>query len=119
MAEDKVHIGLNLEANNVADLLEESDFFEDRLAIAKFALAYAIKNKFDEDLENLKVSDSGGTKWNVGSVDNDQYLKSVVNSLYPDVETPYRQVELLMNNGLIKIGEVIDREGLHNISNLM
>ena len=119
MGEDKVNIGLNLEANKIADLLEEADFFEDRLTIAKFALAYAIKNNYDQDLENIRVGDSGGTKWNIGSVDNDQYLKNLIMSLYPDVATPYRQIELLMNIGLIKIGEVISREGLHNVSDLM
>lgn len=119
MGEDKVNIGLNLEANKVADILEEAGFFEDRLTIAKFALAFAVKNNYDEDLDDIKVGDSGGTKWNIGSVDSDQSLKNLIMSLYPEIESPYRHIELLMNAGLLKIGEVISKERLHRISDLM
>jgi len=119
MAEDKVNIGLSIEANKVADLLEESGFFEDRLTIAKFALAFAIKNGIDSELAEYKLGEAGGTKWNIGSVDNDQYLRELIISLYPDVDTPYRYIEALMNKGLLMMGEVIKAEGLNKISKFM
>lgn len=119
MSEDKVNIGLSVEANRVADRLEETGYFEDRLSIAKFALAYAVRNNLDSDLSSYRVGESGGTKWNIGSVDNDQYLRDLINSLYPDGETPYRYIEALMNKGLLSIGEIINRDGLNKISVFM
>jgi hypothetical protein len=134
MAEDKVNIGLSVDASKVADTLEETNYFEDRLAIAKFALAYAIRNGLDKNvadfkvgeasgtqwnIADFKVGEAGGTKWNIGSVDSDQYLRTLMMSLYPESETPYRVIEVLMNNGLLAIGEIIKTEGLNKISKLM
>ena len=90
MPEDKINIGLSIEASKIADELEETDFFEDKLTIAKFALAYAIRNGLDSNLSDYKVGEGEGTKWNIGSVDNDQYLRDLIVSLYPEAEAPYR-----------------------------
>jgi hypothetical protein len=119
MAEDRINIGLSIEASKIADKLEETGYFEDRLAIAKFALAYAIRNGLDADLADYRVGDGGGTKWNIGSVDSDKYLHSLILSLYPGTETPYRYIEALMNKGLLGIGEKIATEGLGKISKFM
>ena len=117
--EDKVNIGLSLEASKIADKIEETSFFEDRLSIAKFALAFAVKSGLDDKLIEFRIGEAGGTKWNVGSVDNDQYLRDLIVSLYPECETPYRYIEALMNKGLLKIGERINHEGLGRISSYM
>jgi hypothetical protein len=119
MAEDKVVIGLSLEANKIADILEETGYFEDKLSIAKFAFGYAIKNGFDLEISEYKIGEPGGTKWNIGSVDNDQYLREFIVSLYPETDTPYRHVEALMNAGLISIGKFIEENRLNRISDLM
>jgi hypothetical protein len=119
MAEDKVNIGLSIEASKIADILEETGYFDDKLTIAKFALAYAVRNGLDDNLAEYKVGEAGGTKWNIGSVDNDQYLRDLIVSLYPDSETPYRIIEALMNKGLQSIGAIIAKEGLSKISKLM
>lgn len=108
MTEDKVNIGLSIEANRIADALEETRYFDDKLTIAKFALAYAIKNDIDKNLADYKVEDTGGTKWNIGSVDSDQYLRDLIMSLYPESETPYRYIEALMNIGLLSIGKTLN-----------
>ena len=42
MAEDIVNIRLSAKASDVASRIEESRFFEDKISIAKFAMAYAI-----------------------------------------------------------------------------
>lgn len=119
MSEDKVNIGLSIETSKIADKLEETGYFDDKLTIAKFALAYAIKNDLDDNLSDYKIGDAGGTKWNIGSVDNDQYLRDLIVSLYPESETPYRFIEALMNKGLISIGDIITNEGLNKISKFM
>lgn len=119
MSDDKVNIGLSIEATRVAEILENTNLFIDKLTIAKFALSYAIKNNLDSDLGEVKTGEVGGTKWNIGSVDNDKYLKEVIVSLYPEIVTPYRQIEALMNSGLLCIGKFIEENGLSRISDLM
>lgn len=119
MADDKINIGLSQEANQIADKLEQTGFFEDRLSIAKFALAYAVKNGLDDNYQNIRIGETSGTKWNIGSVDNDHYLRDLVLSLYPDVSTPYRLIEILMNIGLIGIGNILGESSYSRISKLL
>lgn len=119
MAEDKVNIGLTTEANAIVDMIEEIGLFEDRLSVAKFALAYIIKNEKEPDFSEYRIGETSGTKWNIGSVDNDQSLREIVISLYPEVETPYRYIEILMNEGLLILGDIISKEGITKISKLM
>ncbi|MGZ7444264.1 hypothetical protein [Paenibacillus sp. TH7-28] len=119
MAEDRINIGLSVESNKIADILENTGYFEDRIAIAKFALAYAVRNNLDTGLTDYKVGEGGGTKWNIGSLDADKYLHSLILTLYPETETPYRYIEALMNKGLVSIGEKIAEEGVSKISEFM
>jgi hypothetical protein len=119
MADDKVNIGLSIDADRIVDKLEGLGYFEDRLSIAKFALAYAVKNNLDANMAAFKIGETSGTKWNIGSVDNDQYLRELIVSLFPESETPYRDIEVLMNIGLISLGDAIEKNGLSKISNFM
>ena len=48
MAEDYVNIRLSAKASEIASRIEESKFFDSKISIAKFAMAYAIKNHFDD-----------------------------------------------------------------------
>ena len=63
MADDLKNIRLAANASSVADSILESGIFEDKIAVAKFALAYAIKNFFNEiDPEYLDhIYDSNDT----------------------------------------------------------
>jgi hypothetical protein len=117
--DDKVNIGLTNDANLVAERLELTGLFEDRLSVAKFAIAIAIKEGLDNKLEDYRQTDSMGTKWNIGSVDSDQYLRDLMISLYPECNTPYRYIEALMNRGLIFLGNIIKRKGTSKISELI
>lgn len=86
---------------------------------AKFALAYALKNHFDEfDPGSYAVSDSGGNNYNIGTVDKDGQLSQLLRAIYPGIETPYIYARALMVYGLLKIGELIETGGMPNISNL-
>ncbi len=116
---DRTNIRVTVEGNKVAEQLKETGCFEDELAIAKFALAYAIKNRFDENLDDFKLGADSLNKWNIGSVDGDSYLRDLIKSLHPETETPYRYVEALINKGLQAIGAIIDSEGLSKISKFM
>lgn len=113
---DITNIRLSKKANEVADKLVSTGKFEDVKTVAKFALAYAIKNHFDEfDPKTYVITDSDGSNYNVGSFDNDGRLSALIRAIYPDVDTPYIYARELMIFGLLKIGELIDKEGIPTV----
>lgn len=117
MAEDLINIRLSLYANEVAEKLVATGYFDYTSTAAKFALAYALKNHFDEiDPRSYEISDTGGSNYNVGSFDSDNQLALLIKSLYPETVTPYLYARALMIFGLSKLGDRIDREGLQSIS---
>jgi len=116
---DMVNIRLSKDANDVAERLVATGKFENVVTAAKFALAYALKNHFDEfDPATFSVPDSAGNNYNVGTVDNDGKVASLLRAIYPDTETPYIYARSLMVFGLIKIGERIEAQGMPTISAL-
>ena len=121
MAEDIVNIRLSAKASDIAERIEESKYFEDKISIAKFAMAYAIKNYFDEiDPVEIDASrDSTGLNYNVGSIDGDKFISKLIESLYPGTKTPYKITRALMVFGLEKLGELLDNGQLYPLSNIM
>ena len=121
MAEDYVNIRLSAKASEVASRIEESKYFESKISIAKFAMAYAIKNYFD-DIDPLEIDrdrDSTGLNYNVGSVDGDKFISKFIEALYPDTKTPYKITRGLMIYGLEKLGELYDEGQLFPLNNIM
>lgn len=121
MAEDIINIRLSAKASEIAEKIEESGFFEDKISIAKFAMAYAIKNYFDEiDPATIDESrDSTGLNYNVGSVDGDKFISKLIEALYPETKTPYKYTRALMIFGLEKLGELMDAGQLFPLNNIM
>lgn len=116
---DIVNMRLSKAANDVADILVATGKFENVITAAKFALAYALKNHYGEiNPEIYSVADSAGSNYNVGTVDNDGKLATLLRAIYPDTDTPYIYARALMVFGLLKIGEKINAEGVPNISEL-
>jgi hypothetical protein len=116
---DIVNLRLSKEANDVAERLVATGKFENVITAAKFALAYALKNHFEEfNPENYVVSDSGGNNYNIGTVDKDGTLSALLRAIYPDTTTPYIYARALMVFGLLKIGERIETEGMPTVSAL-
>lgn len=114
---DAVNIRLSKEATEIAERLVSTGKFENVVTVAKFALAYALKNHFNEfDPASFSVPDSAGSNYNVGSVDNDGALATLLRAIYPDTETPYIYARSLMVFGLMKIGERLETEGMPTIS---
>lgn len=95
MASDKKTIGIA--KSNAASLarLVSSGNFSSELDAAKFAMAHAIKTGAQGG-----TAEGAETKWNVGSVDPDGSMRSLIEALFPDVSEPYRVVEYLMNEGI-------------------
>ncbi len=121
MAEDIINLRLSGRASEIAEQIEESGFFDDKISIAKFAMAYAIKNYYDEidPMEIDATRDTTGFNYNVGSIDSDKFISRLIESLYPDSKSPYKITRALMIYGLEKLGEKLDNGQLYPLSDLM
>ena len=109
---DLTTIRLSKDANAVAEKLVATGKFENVITAAKFALAYALRHYFDDfDPQKYEVSDGEGSNYNFGTLDKDGQLSQLIRALYPGIETPYIYARALMVYGLLKIGEVIEKEG--------
>ncbi|MGB3335862.1 MAG: hypothetical protein WBA73_01655 [Devosia sp.] len=95
MTTDKRTIGVTPGNQRVLDTLMSTGTFATENEAAKFAFAVAAKRGVVAG-----TADGAGTKWNVGTFDHDQSLRLVVESIYEDVDEPYRLVEHLINAGL-------------------
>jgi hypothetical protein len=67
---------------------------------AKFAFALAV----NRGCEPAQI-EGAGTIWNVGSFDDAGELRALIQNLFPNVETPYRALESLMNAGFGLLSE--------------
>lgn len=117
---DLVNVHLSKAANVVVERLEATEIFDQKITVAKFAMAYAIKNHFDEiDPAAYQLPDSEGSNFSLGTVDPDGKIAQLLCALYPETDTPYLYARALMVFGLTKLGERIEREGLQTITALM
>lgn len=120
VGEDMKNIRLSSKANEIAEKIRDTGCFEDVLTVARFGLSYAIKNHFDDiNPETYRMPDSSGSNYNIGSLDSDGQLRSLLMALYPDTKTPYLYAQHLITYGLLKLGERIETEGLNTISQLI
>ena len=96
MPTDKNTIGVTQENREFLELVIERGLFNDQMDAAKLGLALAIR-------QGISPGEATGidTKWNVGSFDKDGHLRNVVSAIFPNVSTPYRLAEYLINEGLI------------------
>lgn len=117
---DLVNVHLSKDASAVVERMEATGCFDQKITVAKFALAYAIKYHFDEiDPQKYVLPDSEGSNFNIGTLDPDGQLATLLRALYPCKDTPYFYARALMVFGLMKLGERFEREGLQTISALM
>jgi hypothetical protein len=95
MASDKKTIGVTKSNGSALAQLVAAGHFGSELDAAKFAMAHAIKC-------GVKSGSAEGaeTKWNVGSVDPDGSMRSLLEALFPEADEPYRLAEHLMNEGI-------------------
>jgi len=95
MAADKTTIGVTQSNATFLEELSQSQYFTDQMDAAKFALSLAIRSG-----ETPSAVSGTDTKWHFGSFDKDGKLRALIQVLFPDVETPYRAIEHLLNVGL-------------------
>jgi hypothetical protein len=103
MAQDKVTIGLTSEGRRALEKILSREWFSDEMDAAKFGLAISIAS--DSAPSVIARSD---TKWNIGSIDHDGFLRTLIFAVYPTTETPYKLMESLINSGLESIAKMID-----------
>lgn len=108
---DKVNIGLTSEARQVYNRLLEEGLFAEGRDIARFALAWAIR-------EGMKAApiESTETVWNIQTFDPDGEIRELVCILLPQTEFPYRTSESLYNQGLLAMAEHVESRGELSIS---
>lgn len=120
MSGDIINFRLSKKANEVAEFLKDTGYFDFALTAGKFALAYALKNHFDEiNPATYTVPDSDGSNYSIGSLDSDGQLANLLRAVYPETTTPYLYARALMVFGLLKLGERIEQEGFSSISDLL
>ena len=120
MAEDLINFRLSAYANDIAEKLKDTGYFDYATTAAKFGLGYAIKNYFHEfNPATYQISDSNGSNYNVGSFDNDGQLAVLIRALYPETNTPYQYMRSLMIFGLTKLGEKIEQDGFQSVGALL
>jgi hypothetical protein len=95
MAIDKKTIGITKQNSAALARLVSAGSFGSELDAAKFGMAFAIKSGV-----LAGSTDGAETKWNVGSVDPDGSLRSLLEALFPSTMEPYRLAEHLMNEGI-------------------
>lgn len=98
MATDKKTIGITKANAAALAALVSAGRFGSELDAAKFAMAFAIKEG-----ATAGSTDGAETKWNVGSVDPDGSMRSLLEALCPDSSEPYRLAEHLMNEGIRRL----------------
>jgi hypothetical protein len=94
MPEDKNTIGLTDANKAIMDKVVEEAGFKHDMDAAKFAFALAINRGYEP-----AQAEGAKTIWNVGTFDQGGDLKALVQNLFPNIDTPYRAVESLMNIG--------------------
>ena len=100
MAEDKKTIGLTDANKAIMDRVVEKARFKRDMDAAKFAFAFAVHR----GCEPAQI-EGAGTIWNVGSFDDGGDLRALIQNLFPNVDTPYRALESLMNAGFGLLAE--------------
>lgn len=106
MAADKKTIGITKPNAAGLNSLVAAGRFGSELDAAKFAMAYAIKHGVP-----IGTTEGAETKWNVGSVDPDGSMRSLLEALFPNGAEPYRLAEHLMNEGIQKLVETLGASG--------
>lgn len=114
MAEDKKTVGLTDSAKATMDRLVEVCGFKRDMDAAKFAFAFAVRQG-----QEPGPIEGTGTIWNVGTLDEGGDLKTLIQSLYPQVQSPYRALESLMNTGFDLLALEMDASPAFSIENLL
>ncbi len=100
---DKVTIGLTQGGKACLDRILKLGWFNHDMDLAKFAMAFAIARKVIPG-----EAKGAATVWNVGSLDSDGSVSTIIQELCGERESPYKLAEHLIDEGLKLIVEQIN-----------
>jgi len=92
---DKKSVGLSAETQAILAEIEQTGWFLEGQDIARFALAFAIRNAVADG-----TTKNADTRWAVGNFDASGKIRTVLAALYPQYDEPVRLMEHLVNEGL-------------------
>ena len=106
--EDRKQIGLTEHGRDtVARLTEQLGWFDEAQDAGRFALAYAIRAKFEPGHTTAAVE----TRWSPDLFDPTGELRLILRATYPNTTMPIRLMEHLIDEGLRHIaGRINDGE---------
>lgn len=96
MERDKKGIGLTPDGQAILAEIEERGWFMEGQDIARFCMAYAIRAGVSDGTVSAGVE----TRWAIGNFDETGEIRTLVSALYRSCDTPVRQIEFLVNEGL-------------------
>lgn len=112
---DTKDIRLSQKASDVANTFKERYFFPDAISVAKLAFAYKLLSTTEEQiigwcvLGNKKDDcfDTNGNNYSAGNIDGIEAMREAVKARFPNFDAPHTYIRLLMDQGLVELGEKI------------
>ncbi len=105
MAKDRESIGLTSETQAILTDLLELHWFVDGQDIARFCMAYAIRNGVAAGM-----TPGTDTRWAAGNFDKTGEIRSLFSAIYPECETPVRLMEHFVNEGIKVVSRRLNAE---------
>lgn len=93
--QDRRSIGLTAESQRLMDEIMEKDWFSEQQDVARLAMACSLR-------ASITPGSTPGvdTRWNSGLFDPSGELLALISAFHPEVTTPVRAMESLVNEGL-------------------
>ena len=120
--EDYKNIRISLDADVIVDELISKFCFPTRVSAMRFALAYALRDFRGEiDFEALdNMYEKNGTNLNTGTFDDqNMIIRTLIMTLFPNCETPYKYARVAIIYGLNKLKENMDTNPSFSIVDIM
>ena len=120
--EDYKNIRISLDADVIVDEMIDRFCFPTRVSAMRFALAFALRDYRTEiDYEKLDTAyEKNGTNLNTGTIDDQNLIfRTLILTLFPDCETPYKFARVAIIYGLYKIKDLMSSNPTFTITDLM
>jgi hypothetical protein len=116
--ERRATITLTKDADAVAAKLHERLLFDSKMDVARIGFAYAIAHGLSPSVGDEPLGASGGSTYNVGSLDRGDEWTNLVKAFWPiSDEDPALVIQTLINKGLLAMAE--KSAGVYSISELL
>lgn len=120
--EDYKNIRISIDADSIIDEIQEKYCFPTKVSVMRFSLAFALRDYKDEiDYDSLdNIYEKNGTNLNTGTFDDQNLIfKTLITTLFPDCDTPYKYARVAIIYGLYKIKEKMDANPSFTLTEIM